>query len=93
MLSGRSPLDHSQRGAATENDKACKGCDDHGEPKHHRPRQSLLPRHGTTILSGVTGRRRAGLSHCAAGRARTECPGSPQAAAKVAIPAYGATVF
>ena len=44
-------LDQPQRGAATENDKAGEACDDHGEPKHHGPGQSLLSRHSTVILS------------------------------------------
>ena len=57
MLSGRSPSTSHNAVAATDNNKAGEACDDHSEPKHHRPAQSLLPRHSTAILSRVTGRR------------------------------------
>ena len=87
-------LDHPHSGSATQNDKAGEASDDHREPQHHRPRQSLLPGHGTTILSCVTGRRRgAQPQRTQPSPSEQSVRSIPQGGSNSKIPASRATLF
>ena len=78
--------EHPLPGAATENNKAREPCDDHGEPKHHGPGQSLLSRHSTVILS-CEGSTVGGLSlyACSPNASEQSVPYGRRAAAGVTI--------
>ena len=79
--------EHPLPGAATENNKAREACDDHSEPKHHRPAQSLLPRHSSAILSRVTGSTIGGLNPyaCSPNASEQSVPYGRRAACAVTI--------